>query len=55
MPGFTDNVRSVVAHLAQENNFLRLAFPPDPVNFSFERLVDVAFKARACVETFISN
>jgi hypothetical protein len=55
MPGFTDNVRPIVGHLAEENNFLRFVFPPDWPHFMFERLVDAAFKARACVQAFIAN
>ncbi|MGB3524690.1 MAG: hypothetical protein WBB32_01860 [Flavobacteriales bacterium] len=55
MPGFTDNVRPIVPYLAQENNFLRFVFPPDMANFSFERLVDTAFKARACLQSFIAS
>ncbi len=55
MPAFTDNVRPIVGHPAEENNFLRFVFPPDWPHFTFGRLVDAAFKARACVQAFIAN
>ena len=55
MPGFTDNVRPLISQLEKANNFLRFVFPSDTPNFSHDLLVDVARKARMCVNIFISN
>lgn len=55
MPGFTDNVRPFIKDLSEENNYLRLVFPHDHYHFSMKILVEHARKARACMETFITN
>jgi hypothetical protein len=55
MPGFTDNVRPYIDKLSREDNYLRFVYPPDYPDFSVDLLVDVAMKARACVQTFINN
>lgn len=55
MPGFTDNVRPLIGELERHNNFLRFVFPPDLPDFSYDLLIDIAYKARACINTFIAN
>jgi hypothetical protein len=54
MIGFTDNVRPFIGELAKENNFIRLVHPED-MNLDIDLLVDVAYKVRACINTFLSN
>lgn len=54
MPGFTENVRGIIGELQKENNYLRFARPPK-IEFSFELLIEVAKKARVCLDTFMSN
>lgn len=55
MPGFTENVRPLIPELQKHNNFLRFVFPADLPGFSYEILVDIAYKAKACINTFIAN
>ncbi|MFN7600952.1 MAG: hypothetical protein ACK5R0_06095, partial [Bacteroidota bacterium] len=54
MIGFTDNVRPFIGELAKEGNFIRLVHPED-MNLDINLLVDVAYKVRACINTFLSN
>jgi hypothetical protein len=54
MLGFTDSVRPFIGDLAKENNFIRLVHPID-INLDIDFLVDIAYKARACINTFLSN
>lgn len=54
MLGFTDNVRPFISELANENNFIRLVHPED-LNLDIELLVDMAYKIRACINTFLGN
>jgi hypothetical protein len=54
MVGFTDNVRPFIGSLAKENNFIRLVHPEDS-NLDIDLLVDIAYKVRACINTFLSN
>jgi hypothetical protein len=54
MPGFTDNVREILGDLIKENNFLRLSHIQN-TNIDIDYLVDVAYKARACIQLFIYN
>jgi hypothetical protein len=55
MPGLTANILPFLPELAKSNNFLRFVFPPDYPNFSFDLLLDVAFKTRSCINAFIDN
>jgi hypothetical protein len=54
MVGFTENVRPFIGDLAKENNFIRLVHPEDS-KLDINLLVDVAYKTRACINTFLSN
>jgi len=54
MPCFTDNVRRALPELERRNEWLRLVNFKD-LAFSFEGLVDHAYKARACITTFCAN
>ncbi len=55
MPCLTDHTTPVLPYLHDENNLLRFVYPPDWPHFSFERLVDAAYKTRACLHAFINN
>jgi len=54
MVGFTDNVRPFIGSLSKESNFIRLAQPED-MNLDIDLLVDIAYKTRTCINTFLSN
>ncbi len=54
IPCFGENVRRALPQLERRNEWLRLLHPKDP-SFSFDMLVDHAFKARSCIDTFCSN
>jgi len=47
-------VRRALPELERRNEWLRLVHPKDPA-FSFDMLVEHAFKARACITTFCAN
>lgn len=55
MPCFTNNVRPYFPELIKSNNFLRFVYPPDYPIFKYDILVDIAYKARCCIKTFIVN
>jgi hypothetical protein len=54
MPGFTTPVQRALPELERRNDWLSLVHTVDPM-FSFDSLVDHAFKARACIATFCFN
>ena len=43
-----------IGQLAKEGNFIRLVHPED-LNLDIDLLVDIAYKIRTCINTFLSN
>jgi hypothetical protein len=54
MPAFTDNVRLNITQLQNENNYLRLVFPPDK-DLNIARLESIAVKVKYCINIFKYN
>ncbi|MGZ3766940.1 MAG: hypothetical protein ACXVB0_24630 [Mucilaginibacter sp.] len=55
MLAFTDNVRPYITQLIDENNFIRLVYPPDHPKLDFDLLIGIAQKAFCCINVFVDN